>query len=309
MGREPQLMLAVGRKGTGKTYTTMQLVRQYVRGNSVTGTPPRKVIIFDTNREYSDKIKYPDIQALALKHVRLFSVHPAIEIRRIPPIMPDGSEMTPDQKAWAVDYIMKNFYNGLVVLEDINSYIGDYMPMDVVGVILSQRHKGIDTILHYHSLGRVQKKIWPHVNKIRMHRVNDGVSYNKNKFPDKYECFSIAENIVNRKFEHGNPYFYVHIDNDIDKIHADITTEERDLAIQEYIGANRDLTIKRFIDHRDEKGRKTYTPEAAYAACRQRLIDTYFPASPLQKEQKKTDILPPAAPATAGSTPSAGIQQ
>jgi hypothetical protein len=275
MSRGPMLVLVVGKKKIGKSWTTREVLNQYVAGNPSAGTRGRKSIIFDTQNEYSI---YPEILALALNNIALFSVHPEISIRRIPPFkLRTGEVMTPDEKAQAVQHILSNFRNGLVVLEDINEYIGDHLPQDVVGIILSQRHKGLDIILHYHSFGRVQKKIWPHVNLIRMHKCNDSVIDNKDKFPDKFECFSIAENIVNNQYNAGNIRFYLYIDFDMQKILCEITVQEKDEAVLQYLRRHHARLIKPYLDMRNAQGKKEYSYVTAFEAEKHRIIKTYFP--------------------------------
>lgn len=51
--REPLLVIATGTKGVGKTYTTCKVIEKYIQDNHVTGKKARKVLIFDTNEEYS----------------------------------------------------------------------------------------------------------------------------------------------------------------------------------------------------------------------------------------------------------------
>ena len=50
--REAQLGVAVGKKGIGKTYTTMQMIESYVKGGK--GTKPRRAIILDVNDEFQE---------------------------------------------------------------------------------------------------------------------------------------------------------------------------------------------------------------------------------------------------------------
>ena len=45
--REPILMCATGKKGVGKTYTTMKLIKDYIKPNKKTGKKARKVLIYD----------------------------------------------------------------------------------------------------------------------------------------------------------------------------------------------------------------------------------------------------------------------
>ncbi len=70
MGREPKLLVAIGRKGSGKSYTTRKMIDQYVLGNPARGVPGRRALILDVNDEYYD------IKALRIQDVTLFSVHP-----------------------------------------------------------------------------------------------------------------------------------------------------------------------------------------------------------------------------------------
>ena len=49
--REALLGIAVGKKGVGKTYATLELIQDYLRGNPATGAQPRKVLILDVNNK------------------------------------------------------------------------------------------------------------------------------------------------------------------------------------------------------------------------------------------------------------------
>ena len=64
--REPKLGVAVGRKGVGKTYTTNQMLAQYVQGFG--GAKPRKALILDVNDEFED------LRAIRLSDTMKFSV-------------------------------------------------------------------------------------------------------------------------------------------------------------------------------------------------------------------------------------------
>ena len=83
--REPKLGAAVGKKGVGKSYTTLKLVGDYV--NPRGGVKPRRVLILDVNDEYEN------IRAIGVTDIALFSLHPKIEARRIRPYNADGSKM------------------------------------------------------------------------------------------------------------------------------------------------------------------------------------------------------------------------
>ena len=85
--REPQLGIAVGKRGIGKTHTTLKIINDYILGFG-TNSKPRRVLILDVNDEFEN------IKAMKLKDVKLFSMHPKIEARRIRPYLENGQKMT-----------------------------------------------------------------------------------------------------------------------------------------------------------------------------------------------------------------------
>ena len=72
--REPILMVATGQKKVGKTYTTTQLIEQYIRSNPTTGKKARKVLIYDVNMEYTQ------FKAIALKDVKRYTLQQRVEV-------------------------------------------------------------------------------------------------------------------------------------------------------------------------------------------------------------------------------------
>ena len=75
--REPILMCATGKKGVGKTYTTMGLINSYIKPNKKTGKKARKVLIYDINMEYTD------YKAISIKDIASFSRQSKVEVRRV----------------------------------------------------------------------------------------------------------------------------------------------------------------------------------------------------------------------------------
>jgi hypothetical protein len=270
MARQAGLFVVVGQKASGKSTTTLNL---YIRP-SIRSAASRRSLIVDPHEEYAE---YPDIKTLPIDKIQLFSIHPIVEIRRIQTYY-KGQEMTPDQKAECVKHILNNYRNGILLLEDINEYIFDYMPGDIVGQILSQRHKGIDIILHYHSLGAIHKKIWRHINVIRMHKCEDSVMDNRDKFPEKFELFKIAENIVNDQFSNGNQYFYLHIDMPMRQIIADISEQDKEAAVNLYIQTFHNRLLTPYLNQRNAQNMKLYTHPRAWEEVHKRLMATYFKA-------------------------------
>jgi GTPase SAR1 family protein len=77
MGREPKLIVAVGKKGVGKTYLTERIIQQYVKGNPSKGVPPRRALILDVNDEFSS------IKAIAINDVIKFSENISINHKNL----------------------------------------------------------------------------------------------------------------------------------------------------------------------------------------------------------------------------------
>jgi hypothetical protein len=260
MGREPKLLVAVGKKGVGKSYTTKEMMNQYAYVN-----PKRRVLILDVNDEYFD------IKAISIQDISLFSVHPQIEVRRIRPFLDNGKRMTLDDIASTLFIILETFRNGLLLVEDINKYISDTMPNDLVGAICTNRHIGVDIIMHYQSIGRITSKVWQNLNIIRMHKITDAVKKHKHKFEDKYEYISIAEIMINQEYEKGNKHFFVYVDVDDEKVYGSFTTAQYDNAVNIFIQNNYANVINPMLNARGMDGKKVHTAQSAITEYKTRL--------------------------------------
>ena len=144
MSRICKLGVAVGKKGIGKTYQTTEMMKDYVRGGN--GIKPRRVLILDVNDEFEE------FRAMSVKDIELFSIHPKIEIRRIRPFKDDGTRMTLRDIADTLYIILEKYRGGLLLIEDINKYISDHLPNDLVGAICTNRHTNTDIIMHFNPL-------------------------------------------------------------------------------------------------------------------------------------------------------------
>ena len=178
MARECKLGVACGKKGIGKTHITTKVLEDYVKGGN--GYPPRRVLIMDVNDEFEQ------YKALAVSEIERFSIHPTIEIRRIRPFAVDGRRMTLREIADTLWLVLDKYRHGALLIEDINRYVSDYLPNDLIGAICTNRHTDQDIIMHFQSIGRISPKIWQNMNWLRFHRNSDSVERHKNKFPDKY---------------------------------------------------------------------------------------------------------------------------
>jgi hypothetical protein len=267
--REPKLGVAVGKKGVGKTYITNQMIRSYVKGNPSKGVKPRKALILDVNDEYTD------IKGLRLRDVIKFSAHPTVEARRIRPFNDDGMRMTLKEIQGCLFQILNDYRGGLLLIEDINRYISDHLPNDLVGAICTNRHTDTDIIMHFQSIGRVTSKIWQNLNWVRFHKNTDSVDRHIKKFEDKFEYLKIAEIMINTQYYNGNERFFLFVDIDAEKILGNFDKKLLDQAIDDYIEKYYRKIISPMLQQRDLKGKKKFTQASAVQFVRDRIVKNY----------------------------------
>lgn len=269
--REPKLGIAVGKKSIGKTYQTKLLLNSYIKGNPSKGVKPRRVLILDVNDEFTE------YRALSMKDVVKFSVMPKAEVRRIRPFNEDtGIRLTLDEIADYLWNILHYYRNGLLLIEDINKYISDNLPNDLVGAICSNRHTDTDIIMHFQSIGRITPKIWQNSNWLRFHKNSDSVERHKNKFPDKFEMFSICENLISGQYFNGNQRFFVYVDLDDEKIKGKMSESMINEAIDDYLAKNYNQVVKPITNKTDLGNGKSITKEDAINQVRNRIKQQYF---------------------------------
>lgn len=267
--REAQLGVAVGKKGIGKTYTTMQMIQKYVNGGS--SIKPRRALILDVNDEFEN------VKAIAVNHIKVFSHHPKVELRRIRPYNPDGSKMTLNEISDTLKVILDNYKGGLLLIEDINRYISDYTPSDIVGALCTNRHTSLDIIMHYQSIGRVSTKVWQNINWLRFHKNQDSVDKHQKKFDERYEPFKIIEIMVNKQYHNGNNRFFVTYNCDEEKIYGNYSKAQISDAVDEYIAMHYNKKVKPLLNMRDSKGKVKFTPEKAHSHIKNLLMKMYVP--------------------------------
>jgi len=280
MSRECRIIVACGKRGVGKTVETIRMLDEYVAGNPTKGVKPRKALIFDVNDEFSSFWFFGQnrsIKALAIRDILKFSVHPKIEIRRIRPFWDDGKKMTINDMAEVLGIILENYRDGLLLVEDINKYLSDAMPSDLIGSLATSRHIGLDIISHFQNVGRAgNPKLLGNLNMIRLHKTNDTVERHKNKFEEKTEILQIAEYIVNKRYFNNDARFFVYVDVENMKIRGKFSKSEAEDAIHQYITERYARIISPMLQVRDRKGKKVYTEESALKAANELKLKTYF---------------------------------
>jgi hypothetical protein len=227
-------------------------------------------LIFDTNGEYTkSQFSRNDISDFEPKRIAIADI-PAWcrsenkECRRV-----DAKNLGIKEKKEAIEYIIKNYRNGMLILEDINTYILNVTFMEaIVGGLVNLRHRGVDVLVSYQSLRPVEPRIWQNSRWVRMHYQADNVNDIKNKVNNP-TMYKIAQYIVNNRYFDGDKRFYVYIHNFANQIEGDFTQEEFEKACQQYINAN-----KKYLREYKEMNECTL-PEAMSGLIKQYVSQYY----------------------------------
>jgi hypothetical protein len=238
--REAGMMTCSGLQGVGKTYQNMHIIKEYVKDKIYNKVRGRQCLIFDTNGEYTleqfskNDIPNFDPKRIAIKDVEDWCRMGNAECRRI-----DAKNLGIAEKKAAVEYLMKVYRNGMLVLEDINTYILNLTHMeDIVGGLVNLRHRAVDVLISYQSLRPVEPRIWQNSRWIRMHYQADNVNDIKGKLPNP-TLFKLAQILVNNRYHNGDKRFFVYIFNFQNKIEGNFTKKEFMDACTQYLNANK----------------------------------------------------------------------
>lgn len=271
--REPKLTTVAGARGIGKTYTTKKIMEAYVSGNPYKRIKARRVLIFDVNNEFP-------YRTLPLSHIRAFSYHPSIEIRRILPIKPSGAKMGLDEMATALSHITDNFSNGLLLIEDLTKYVGDSYNRDIIGNLVTIRHINSDCIIHYQLKQKLSHpKILPNTNYIRVHYTSDSFENHKKNFIGHLEVLKISEVLVTYKnsfLPKDERRFFCYVSIEYHEITGDFTKEEFSEAICNYIDDNYKDVLYPLLQNRDRFGKLKFNYETAYQHAKQEMVLKYY---------------------------------
>ena len=285
MARQPQIIIACGKRGSGKSLTTIEMCFDYVRVHN------RPVLIFDVNDEFGN-FKYKDgrqwtIKSMPLNYVSEFSKRSVAEVRRIRPYWDNNVRMSINDMNTALGHILDNYKDGLLLVEDINKYTSDNMKRDLIGSLATIRQAGLDGVLHYQLISKAgHPKLLGFANYIRLHKTNDSLSIYriKNKFGDKGEVLHIAEIVVSNRVEYGvlnninddsGKFFSVWVDLEYMKIRGQFSKKEAADAIAKYIQIEN--PIPKMLREKDRLGKKIYKNYTeAYDILEKMYMEKYF---------------------------------
>jgi len=227
--REPILMCVTGKKGVGKTYTTLKHIDDYTKDNRKTGKKGRKVLIYDVNMEYTM------FKAINVKDVHKFTHQKKVEVRRILPINEDGKMADLTQMLEILSNIIENFRGGMLILEDINRYLIQSKTTDVIGLLATNRHRDLDIICHFQSLSALDPRMWQNTSFVRFHAQIDDIKRYAQRIPN-FEMFKIAQCLVEYKYlKLNNKRFYCFIACDENYIAGDFDKSDFQKACIDYL--------------------------------------------------------------------------
>ena len=271
--REPMIQVVVAAKGMGKTHTT---ANEEIT-NYVTTTPDwkgRKVLIYDTQAEYTDeklrskfKVKW-QAKVLALKDLRAWTYNGKAEVRRIL-ALDDKNRIVKnvDTKMAILLEILNTFAGGLLVLDDISTYMINPNTVEVISALVSNRHSNLDIILHYQSFRVIRPAIWANLTILRMHNVNERVATVSAKVNNP-ELLGVAQCLVNYKFKRDRR-FKLYINYQEDQIYGAFSKNDYRVACLIYLKENKpDILRVAFNRYGNET-------EEAYKICIKEL-EKYF---------------------------------
>ena len=163
--REPTFIAAVGMTGVGKTYQNLIQIRNVLLGDKEKGVPPRKVLILDNNMEYRND-NTDVIAILAPYNFYIKTIHPRdvwqftnqwkVECVRVVPMDDNGNMLNGKKFGEALNKVLLSFMGGLVVAEDFKSMTGNSLNEELIGQLVTRRHKGCDTLVSLQHLRMIQ---------------------------------------------------------------------------------------------------------------------------------------------------------
>ena len=296
--RQPVLMIVVGKRYIGKTYTNKKIEKLYLKGNPALGINGRKVIYFDVNGERTDLLAIPIDHAFdpsMPNWILAFSSPRAkVEARRVLPIKQDGTPMTIEELNVALEYVLNNFKGGLLIVEDPTKYIADTPGRDLSGGLATLRHKNSDVIANYQWKSKaLNPKIWGNVSYLRLHKTNDSFKKYQNRIQGQEEILYLAENLekycnkqlrlnatkkqLDNEKEIPIETFYCLVDFDSTKIRGAFSPNDFYKAIEMYITQNKKVALAELEAETDlESGKPKYTFAQAYQIKRDELYREYY---------------------------------
>ena len=311
--RQPTLEIGVGKKGIGKTFTANKITKRYIQGNPEKGIKPRKVIFFDVNNEFekvktipvdyafgivdenTGKVINPKTRKPLINWILAFSSpNIPVEARRVIPVKADGNNMSIEELNMALEYIIKYFKGGLLVVEDTSRYVADSVNRDLTGGLATIRHRNCDVIAHFQWKSKaLNPKLFGNINYLRIHKTNDNFKRTDERISGCWEILILAETLVaymNKQLrenatkeqvdnEKNIPIetFYCIVDFDATKIKGAFSINDFKQSIDLFISDKRNKVLDQLMSQVDNNtGFQKYKYPEAYKIKSEELFREYY---------------------------------
>lgn len=246
--RQPMLMLVCGETGVGKTFRNVLEIENYLRDNPALSRKGRKVLIFDVNDDdYECYVTVDPDYIRALRHIRA---------RRIRPLTRSGETMSIEEKRDMVERMVKQFTEGLLVLEDLDKYMTGAKGQTIVGLLTTNRHHGLDIMISHQSIAKITTTEFQNCTWLRLHKQVDDVTRYRNRIPN-YFLVRIATIIVEEQYLIGNIRYFVYV-NMRKLLLRGCSREAFIRACKKYLDTEENGMIRRMMLERDFNGRLFY---------------------------------------------------
>ncbi len=190
--RTPLITIVCGMQGVGKTHQSIIDIDNYTKDNPNTGKPGRKVLIVDFSLDES----YQKYKAVLPEYIRNLTEPRA---RRIIPFTSTGQKFDLDKMRKVSEYVVTNYMNGLLVMDDIDKYLTGKKGQSLIGTMTTVRHAGIDLLITHQSVAKVSKTEWENAAFVRLHHQLDDIAMVKEGISN-YPLMKIAQIIVDKRY-------------------------------------------------------------------------------------------------------------
>ncbi len=239
--RQPMLMLVCGETGVGKTFRNILEIENYLRDHPEVYRKGRKVLIFDVNDD--DYECYTTVSPDFIRDLK------SIRARRIRPLTKFGETMSIEEKRDMVERMVKQFTDGLLVLEDLDKYMTGAKGQTIVGLLTTNRHHGLDIMISHQSIAKITTTEFQNCTWLRLHKQVDDVTRYRNRIPN-YFLVRIATIIVEEQYLIGNIRFFVYVNMRKLKLRG-CSVQAFIRACKKYLDTEENGMIRRMMMERD----------------------------------------------------------
>lgn len=169
--RTAKIILHIGAKKTGKTFETLNIIRDFVLKQR------RPVIIFSPlQKEYEI---FPRVEIEALENFRQIVKQQIVRITDL------------NRWAEAVDIINGSVRNAMIVFEDSTRYIDNNPPAALKDLIYNNRNIGVDLVFTFHTLAAIPNELMKNVDIMILRKTLDNL-----RSPTVRQKIAIHETVI-----------------------------------------------------------------------------------------------------------------